>query len=129
VPHQQRPNMLLLIPSRHTTLSTLIFCLIRSQKANSYLFLSFCLDPNSLINDNNWVELFGEVRDICTEKYGLVSSLRVYYNDLEVEFGVTSRAWTRVPLDDGTRQVISDGTRILYDPKSLLRKATDAVAV
>ena len=36
VPHQQRPNMLLLIPSRHTTLSTLIFCLIRSQKANSY---------------------------------------------------------------------------------------------
>jgi tetratricopeptide (TPR) repeat protein len=28
--------MLLLIPSRHTTLSTLIFCLIRSQKANSY---------------------------------------------------------------------------------------------
>jgi len=30
------PIMLLLIPSRHTTLSTLIFCLIRSQKANSY---------------------------------------------------------------------------------------------
>ena len=42
VTHQQRPNMLLLIPSRHTTLSTLIFCLIRSQKANSYPF-SFCL--------------------------------------------------------------------------------------
>jgi hypothetical protein len=38
VPHQQRPNMLLLIPSHHTTLSTLIFCLIRSQKANSYPF-------------------------------------------------------------------------------------------
>jgi hypothetical protein len=32
--------MLLLIPSRHTTLSTLIFCLIRSQKANSYLYFS-----------------------------------------------------------------------------------------
>jgi hypothetical protein len=38
VPHQQQPNMLLLIPSRHTTLSNLIFCLIRSQKANSYPF-------------------------------------------------------------------------------------------
>jgi hypothetical protein len=36
VPHQQRHNMLLLIPKPHTTLSTLIFCLIRSQKANSY---------------------------------------------------------------------------------------------
>jgi hypothetical protein len=36
VPHQQRPNMLLLISSHHTTLSTLIFCLIRSQKTNSY---------------------------------------------------------------------------------------------
>jgi hypothetical protein len=36
VPHQQRPNMLLPIPRRHTTLSTLIYCLIRSQKANSY---------------------------------------------------------------------------------------------
>jgi len=32
--------MLLLIPSRHTTLSTLILCLIRSQKSNSHLFLS-----------------------------------------------------------------------------------------
>jgi len=39
--HQQRHNMLLLITSRHTTLSTLIFYLIHSQKANSYLFLSF----------------------------------------------------------------------------------------
>ena len=28
--HQERPNLLLLIPSRHTTLSTLIFCVIRS---------------------------------------------------------------------------------------------------
>ncbi len=36
VPHQQRPNMLLPIPRRHTTLSTKIYCLMRSQKANSY---------------------------------------------------------------------------------------------
>jgi hypothetical protein len=36
VPDQQRPNMLLIIPRRHPTLSTLIFCLIHSQKANSY---------------------------------------------------------------------------------------------
>jgi len=34
--HQQRPNMLLLIPNCYTTLSVLIFCLIRSQKANPY---------------------------------------------------------------------------------------------
>jgi hypothetical protein len=46
VPHQPRPNMLLLIPRRHTTLSTLIFCLIRSQKANSYLLIHYpCFDP------------------------------------------------------------------------------------
>ncbi len=33
--------MLLPIPRRHTTLSTLIFCLIRSQKANSYPFIPY----------------------------------------------------------------------------------------
>jgi hypothetical protein len=38
VSHQQRPNMLLLTPTRHSTLSALIFCLIHSLKANSYPF-------------------------------------------------------------------------------------------
>jgi hypothetical protein len=38
VPHQQRPNMLLPIPRRHTTLSTLIFLLDPPSKSE---FLSF----------------------------------------------------------------------------------------
>ena len=55
VPHQQRLNMLLLIPKPHTTLSTLIFCLIRSQKANSYPFPPLLIqvgDSEILLDDS-----------------------------------------------------------------------------
>jgi len=40
---EQQPKMLLLIPCRHKTLSILLFCLIRSQRAISYL-ISMRLD-------------------------------------------------------------------------------------
>lgn len=87
-----------------------------------------CLDPSSLIVRNKWISQFGEVCDSVTEDYGAVRSLRVFYQDgLEIEFGITAHTWARVPLDAGTHQVISDGMRILYDPKSLLSEAAKAI--
>jgi predicted nucleotidyltransferase len=89
-----------------------------------------CVDPSSLIDRNDWIDRFGEVLDVSTEDYGAVRSLRVFYQDgLEVEFGINTPTWVSVPLDAGTRQVISDGIRILYDPKTLLYEARKATAV
>jgi hypothetical protein len=45
-----------------------------------------------------------------------VQSLRVFYrNGLEVEFGLTDPAWAALPLDEGTRQVIAGGMRVLFE--------------
>jgi hypothetical protein len=74
--------MLLLIPSRHTTLSTLIFCLIRSQKANSYHFLSLEPDPLRL---RYRMELHELVADIVRNKRMDVLGVITRYADNRID--------------------------------------------
>jgi hypothetical protein len=59
------------------------------------------------------------------EDYGKLWSRRLWLEqnagEVEVSFGLHS--WADVdPLDPGTREVIADGCRILYDPNGLLRR-------
>lgn len=88
-----------------------------------------CNDPTALVDTSGWVSRFGDVLRVNVEYYGIVQSLRVFYrDDLEVEFGLSPPQWTRIPLDPGTRRVITNGMRILYDPGNHLRAAADAAA-
>lgn len=85
-----------------------------------------CVDPDLLVG-GNWVSRFGEVRSVDLEDFGALQSLRVVYRDgLEVEFGIADPTWARVPLDPGTKSVLVDGVRILYDPENLFLVAKDA---
>ncbi len=62
------------------------------------------------------------------EDWGLVTSLRVYYQkDLEVEYGMTSSEWVSEPIDEGTFRVIADGMKILFDKLGLLDRALRVV--
>ena len=80
--------------------------------------------PQHFTNDPAWIKNFGLVKSYAVEDWGLVTSLRVYYeNGLEVEYGVTSSEWVNIPIDAGTRKVISDGMQILVDKRGLLRQA------
>lgn len=78
--------------------------------------------PGKLLKDNQWIKAFGEVREIINGDYGLVQSKRAYFNDgLEVEFGITTSEWAKTdPIDPGTKKVISDGSKILYDKTEIL---------
>jgi len=88
-----------------------------------------CESLEALVNDQDWAALFGEIREIGTERYGRTCSVRVFYeNGLEVEFGIAEISWAKIPLDSGTRRVISDGIRILYDPIGFLEEAKNAAA-
>ena len=71
-------------------------------------------DGSRLVRSATW----GPVRE---QRYRLRSGLIV-------EFGVAPASWADVPLDPGTRRVLSDGHDILFDPKGLLTRAHDAVA-
>jgi len=84
--------------------------------------------PLKFINTPGWIKNFGSVKSYKVEDWGLLTSLRVYYQGgLEVEYGLTSSEWASEPLDDETRQVIADGMKILLDKTGLLGRALKEV--
>jgi predicted nucleotidyltransferase len=85
--------------------------------------------PKELIDKPKWIKEFGDVKSFKIEDWGLVTSLRVFYQGvLEVEFGLTTSEWASEPIDEGTRQVIADGMKILFDKSGLLDRALKEVS-
>ena len=80
-------------------------------------------DPNQYLDNLLWTERFGTVHKQQVEKYGLVTSIRVWYEDgLEVEYGIANEVWAAEPLDKGTQQVIADGMGILFERGTILSR-------
>lgn len=78
-------------------------------------------EPRIYLDDTKWIDHFGKAKKQQVEEYGLVTSLRAWYADgKEVEYGLTTRAWVNLPLDEGTQHVISDGMIVLYEKELLL---------
>jgi len=78
-------------------------------------------DPNQYLENLDWSKQFGTIHRQQIENYGLVISLRVWYlGGLEVEYGLTTRAWVGLPLDEGTHRVIQNGMRVLFEREALL---------
>ena len=85
-------------------------------------------DPQAYIRHSDWIKSFGRVKSYQVEDWGLVTSLRAFYEDgLEVEFGLASPEWAKIPLDPGTSEVISGGMQILFDREGLLDRALSDV--
>ena len=86
--------------------------------------------------DASWLDAIGW-NDVGTcpvkwqdEDYGVVWSRRLWLEQVrfQVEIGFARPSWAEVnPLDPGTRRVIADGCRILYDPDRLLARLCVAV--
>ena len=52
------------------------------------------------------------------EYYGACTSIRVWYQDEnEIEFGMVDHSWISLPLDSGTRKVLTEGYKIIIDKK------------
>jgi len=78
-------------------------------------------DPERYLRDLDWIRNFGEVARQQIEAYGVLTSIRVWYVDgSEIEYGITNQHWADMPLDQGTRRVISDGLRVLFERSPLL---------
>ena len=79
-------------------------------------FLFMCQNTDILLNDISWINQFGKVEKSSREEWGIVTSLRVLYQDgKELEFGIAPLSWADLPADPGTRRVVSDGILILKD--------------
>ncbi|MEU2285108.1 nucleotidyltransferase domain-containing protein [Streptomyces sp. NPDC013178] len=78
--------------------------------------------PSRYAEDEEWVRelALGEV--VRVQAWGPVTEWRhVTASGLEVEVGIGPTDWARTdPLDAGTRRVVMDGARLLYDPAGVL---------
>jgi streptomycin adenylyltransferase len=84
--------------------------------------------PERYLDDRSWVERFGSAERVEEEDWGRVTSLRVWYaGGMEVEFGWTDPGWAALLPDPGTREVVSDGARILFDREGALAALLAAV--
>lgn len=78
-------------------------------------------NPQKYLADTEWTRVFGIVIAQKAEEYGRLTSLRVWYESgLEIEYGFTTREWIQTPLDKGTKKVINDGMRVLFEKEVLL---------
>jgi uncharacterized protein len=79
-------------------------------------------NPHFYLADTAWIRHFGEANPPEHEDYKMVQSLRVTYtNGLEVEFGLTVPQWAGAEgLNAGTREIVSDGCRIIFDRHGML---------
>jgi predicted nucleotidyltransferase len=77
--------------------------------------------PEKYLTNSEWTRVFGKPITKNIEKYGKLTSLRVWYESgLEIEYGFTTRDWIQTPLDEGTKEVIDDGLRVLFEKEKLL---------
>ena len=80
-------------------------------------------EPERFLTDTTWTETFGTPAAVSREHYGNLMSFRVHYQDaVEVEFGFTTVRWAEVPVDPGTRDVISGGMRVLVERGPILSR-------
>ncbi|VVC75429.1 hypothetical protein AQUSIP_07190 [Aquicella siphonis] len=76
--------------------------------------------PEKYLSNNEWLKKFGKCINIKRENYGAVTSWHVSYQDgHEVEFGIASPSWADIPAEQGTKEVVTHGIVIIYDPKAL----------
>lgn len=88
-----------------------------------------CEEPHAFLAHTSWIHHFGAVARCHTEEWGVMTSLRVHYTDsFEVEFALTTLAWAVLPVDPGTKHVVSHGMRILWGREGLLARLQEAVS-
>ena len=77
--------------------------------------------PQAYFTNTEWIRVFGRAIAQKVEDYGKLTALRVWYESgLEIEYGFTTRDWAKIPLDKGTKRVIDDGMRVLFEKEVLL---------
>ena len=71
-----------------------------------------------LVQDKSFIEYFGIVINSNIEYYSAWTSIRVWYQDEnEIEFGMVDPSWSSLPLDSGTRKLLTEGYKIIIDKK------------
>lgn len=75
-------------------------------------------NKEAMVENQDFVKVFGDIEKKQTEYYGACTSIRVWYKDgREIEFGIVEPSWIEIPLDAGTYKVLSNGYKVITDKK------------
>ena len=87
-------------------------------------------DQKPYLEGEAWLHELGGVRLLKTCQWGPLTERRFALpSGLEVELGVASPSWASTdPVDEVTRQVVTDGVAVVYDPERLLAQLVDFCA-
>jgi predicted nucleotidyltransferase len=73
-------------------------------------------DPDAVVNGDWFMQIRPNARFVRAANWGPVRERRFRLRSgLLVELNIATESWADVPLDEGTRRVLADGHRILYD--------------
>ncbi len=63
---------------------------------------------------------FGNIESSSLEEWGILTSIRIFYgNGLEVEYGVVTDQWVKEPLDEGTKNVVKNGFKVVTEKENI----------
>ncbi|MDF2593648.1 MAG: Nucleotidyltransferase domain [Clostridia bacterium] len=63
---------------------------------------------------------FGNIESSSLEEWGILTSIRIFYgNGLEVEYGVVTDQWVKEPLDEGTKNVVKNGFKVVTEKEDI----------
>jgi predicted nucleotidyltransferase len=81
-------------------------------------------EPARYLDREDWIGGLGAERLVTTRSWGAVTERRVALpSGLEVEVGLALPSWAAIdPVDSGSRRVMTDGNRVLYDPAGVLAR-------
>ena len=80
--------------------------------------------PAAYLGDEAWTRGLRVTSVSAPQGWGAVTSRRAQIGSgLEVEFGFASPAWANTdPVDEGTRRVVLNGFRVIYDRTGILSR-------
>ncbi|QYN32379.1 nucleotidyltransferase domain-containing protein [Pseudonocardia sp. DSM 110487] len=97
-------------------------CARNAARPDSDIDLVLLTDEITRYADNTWADELNLGKPTRVRPWGPITERRFRTNTgLEVEINISSLEWANAaPVDPGTRQVVTDGARILYDPGDTL---------
>lgn len=106
-------------------------------RVDSDIDLSILVEDKLKFKNVSWINNFefdkiNENLDFFEDKkYGRVWSRHVFLKSgIEIEFSFANLSWADTKnLDNGTLKVVSDGFKIIYDPRSILNKLVEKVTI
>ena len=95
------------------------------------ILASLCLP---YLENHEWLSLFGDVDHSTIERWGVVETVRATYKTgFEIEYNFAQPSWADAPFDSGTRRVVDDGFKVLFDPQhrfdALQKTLTEGCAI